>query len=179
MENFVKQKCQSASFALHKIGKIRSFIDKHTTERLVHAFVMCHIDFCNSLLFGLPARQVHRLQVVQNSAARLVSRMTKYESVSHVLQCLHWLPVQSRIMFKILLLAHECYYDLAPSYLSELITLYKPGRNLRSSKKGLFVTPTILTKTYGERSFTHAASVLWNNLPDSLRSIDAIIEVCS
>ena len=45
MEKFVAQKCRSASFALHKIGRIRSVLDKQTAERLVHAFVMCHIDF--------------------------------------------------------------------------------------------------------------------------------------
>ena len=174
LEKFVTQKCRSASFALHKIGKIRSFIDIHTTKRLVHAFVMCHIDFCNSLLIGLPVRHIQRLQVIQNSAARLVSRTKKHESVSPILQCLHWLPVRSRIMFKILLFAYECFHDLAPSYLSELLTTYKPERNLRSSKKNLFIIPTVLTKTYGERSFAYAAPILWNSLPDSLRCINTI-----
>ena len=54
LEKFVAQKCRAASFALHKIGKIRDYLDKHTTERLISAFVMCHIDYCNSLLWGLP-----------------------------------------------------------------------------------------------------------------------------
>ena len=101
MEKFVAQKCRSASFALHRIGKIRSFLDKQTAERLVHAFVMCHIDFCNSLLQGLPAGQIKRLQTIQNSAARLVSRTKKYQSISPVLQSLHWLPVHYRIMYNV------------------------------------------------------------------------------
>ena len=138
MEKFVAQKCRSASFALHRIGKIRSFLDKQTAERLVHAFVMCHIDFCNSLLQGLPAGQIKRLQSIQNSAARLVSRTKKYQSISPVLQSLHWLPVHYRIMFKILLLSYQCFHNLAPSYLTELLTIYKPGRNLRSGKKNFF-----------------------------------------
>ena len=125
-------------------------------------------------LIGLPARHIQRLQVVQNSAARLVSRSNKHESVSPILQSLHWLPVRSRIMFKILLFAYECFHDLAPSYLSELLTTYKPERNLRSSKKNLFIIPTVLTKTYGERSFAYAAPILWNSLPDSLRCINTI-----
>ena len=126
MESFVKQKCRSASFALHKIGKLRPFIDNTTTQRLVHAFVMCHIDYCNSLLFGLPQRQIQKLQVVQNSAARLVCRAKKQESVSLILRQLHWLPVQSRIIFKILLLAYESFHNVAPSYLSELLQKYEP-----------------------------------------------------
>ena len=63
---------------------------------------------------------------------------------------------------------------LAPSYLTELLTLYKPGRNLRSGKKNFFVIPPVLTKTYGERTFAHAAPIMWNNLPDSLRSINSM-----
>ena len=63
-ENLVSQKCRSASFGLYKIDQIRSYLDKTTTERLIHAFVMSHFDFCNSLLFCLPSRQIQRLQVI-------------------------------------------------------------------------------------------------------------------
>ena len=149
-------------------------MDKQTAERLVHAFVMCHIDFCNSLLQGLPAGQIKRLQTIQNSAARLVSRTKKYQSISPVLQSLHWLPVHYRIMFKILLLSYQCFHNLAPSYLTELLTIYKPGRNLRSGKNNFFVISPVLTKTYGERTFAHAAPIMWNNLPDSLRSLNSM-----
>ena len=106
-ENFVSQKCRSASFGLYKIGKISNFFDRTTIERLIHAFVMCHFDFCNSLLFGLPSRQIQRLQLIQNSAARLVTRTKKHESISPVLRNLHWLPIQSRIQFKVLLLTYQ------------------------------------------------------------------------
>ena len=175
MDSFVSQKCRSASFALHKIGKIRNLIDKHTTERLIHAFVVCHLDFCNSLLSGISARQVQKMQVVQNSAARLIYRIRKHEPVSVILRDLHWLPIHSRISFKILLLAYECFYDFAPPYLTELLTLYTPSRNLRSNKKKLFVIPPVITKSYGERSFVHTASTLWNNLPEHIKNIDSII----
>ena len=171
-DNFVSQKCRSASFGLYKIGKIRDCLDKTTTERLIHAFVMCHFDFCNSLLFGLPSRQIQRLQVIQNSAARLVTRTKKHESISPVLRNLHWLPIQSRINFKVLLFAYQCFHQFAPSYLIELLTQYKPERTLRSSKKSLFQVPQVMTRSYGERSFSHAATILWNNLPDYLREIN-------
>ena len=109
-----------------------------------------------------------------NIVCRIVSRTKKYQSISPVLQSLHWLPVHYRIMFKILLLSYQCFHNLAPSYLTELLTLYKPGRNLRSGKKNFFVIPPVLTKTYGERTFAHAAPIMWNNLPDSLRSINSM-----
>ena len=174
MEKFVSQKCSSASFALYKIGKIRDFIDKDTAERLVHAFVMCHLDFCNGLLCGLPAKHIKRLQTIQNSAARVISKIKKHEHITPVLRNLHWLPVQTRIQFKILLLAYECFYLLAPQYLIDLLQIYTPDRNLSSKGKDLFVIPNRKTKFYGERTFVYNASILWNNLPQNLRQITDI-----
>ena len=133
MDNFVSQKCRSASFALHKIGKIRNMLDKPTTERLIHAFCdVVTLIFCNGLLSGIPARQVQKMQVVQNSAARLIYRVRKQESVSPIIRDLHWLPIHSRISFKMLLLAYECFYNFAPSYLVELF------ETVHTSKKSLF-----------------------------------------
>ena len=96
--------------------------------------------------------------------------------MSLILRDLHWLPIHSRILFKILLLAYECFYDFAPPYLIELLTLCKPSRNLRSNKKKLFVIPPVMTRSYGERSFAHTASTLWNNLPEHLKNIDSIVK---
>ena len=79
-----------------------------------------------------------------------------------------------QISFKMLLLAYECFYNFAPSYLVELLKRYTPVRNLRSSKKKMFVIPPVQTRSYGERSFTYTASTLWNNLPEHLKNIDSI-----
>ena len=77
-------------------------------------------------------------------------------------------------MFKLVLLSYQCFHNLAPSYLTKLLTIYKPGRNLWSGKKNFFVIPPVLTETYGECTFAHAAPIMWNNIPDSLRSINSM-----
>ena len=174
MSNYVSAKCRSASFALHKISKIRPYIDKNTTKKLVHAFVMCHLDICNSLLYGLPDTQLKKLQVIQNSAARMVTRTKRHESISSVLRFLHWLPIKLRITFKILLLMYLCLHNMAPSYLSELLKKYVPARDLGSSQKDLYVVPLIKTNCYGKRSFEHAAPELWNDIPDNVRNANTV-----
>ena len=68
--------------------------------------------------------------------------------------------------------AMYCFHQFGPSYLVELLTQYKPERTLRSSKKSLFCVPQTMTRSYGERSFSYAAPVLWNNLPEHVRNID-------
>ena len=76
-----------------KIGRIRNFLNNKSTETIVHAFISCYIDQCNSLLYGLPETLISKLQRIQNSAARLVSRTRTHEHITPVLRKLHWLPV--------------------------------------------------------------------------------------
>ena len=74
MQNHMSNMCRSSSYALHVIGKARKYLDQATTEKLVHAFVMSRLDNCNSLLYGLPVSLLSKMQSIQNSAARIVSR---------------------------------------------------------------------------------------------------------
>ena len=164
MDLFVNNICRSASFALYRIGQIRKFLDKKCTEMLVHAFITCRLDQCNSLLYALPESQIAKLQRIQNSAARLVSLSRKYDHITSILHELHWLPVKYRIIYKILLLTYKCLHGMGPIYLQELLKEYKPVRNLRSSAQLRLIT-SITSTQYGQRSFSAAASELWNDLP--------------
>ena len=70
----------------------------------VHAFVTSRLDNCHALLYGLPKYKIQRLQyVIMTSAARLVTLSRKHDHISPVLMELHWLPVEQRVEFMILL----------------------------------------------------------------------------
>lgn len=99
------------------------------------------LDYCNSLYFGLNSTLLHRLQIVQNAAARLLTGTGRRVSITPVLADLHWLPVKYRIQFKILLLTFRTINNIAPSYLIELLRSYTPDRVLRSSSQALLVQP--------------------------------------
>ena len=87
---------------------------------------------------------------------------------------LHWLPVESRIIFKVLLITFKIIHGLCPAYLSSLLQLYQPQRSLRSSSKLLFTVPTVNFVTYGERAFSFSAPILWNNLPDPIKNTTSL-----
>ena len=177
LSQHVSNVCKSASFALYNIGKFRRYLDRASTEKLVHSFVTSRLDNCNSLLFGLPSADLDRLQRVQNSAARLVTRVGGRVHMQPVLRQLHWLPVRKRIIFKMILLTFKAIHGLAPQYLVELLTLYKPSRSLRSSTEVLLKPPShkaVRTSTYGERAFAAAAPKLWNRMPAKIRAIDSL-----
>ena len=89
--------------------------------------------------------------------------------------CIYWLPIEQKIIFKINLITFKCLNNLAPPYLKELLTLYRPNRTLRSSSDKLrLVTVPYNLKTYGYRSYSVQAPILWNSLPFHIRSADSI-----
>ena len=166
--------CSAASLHIRNLGKIRHLLSQSVTEKLVHAFITARLDYCNSILYGLPKKVVKRLQLIQNTAARLVTRSKRDSHITPVLESLHWLPVQERIIYKVLLLTYKAIHGSAPSYISELISNYTPGRNLRSSTRNLLCQRSTRLLQYGGRSFSSAAPKLWNQLPDYVRNAKSL-----
>ena len=173
LERHVRSVTSSAFFHIRNIGLIRKYLNQEATETLVHAFVSSRLDFCNSLLYGLPQWQLKKLQYVQNTAARLITRTRKGDHITPVLEALHWLPIHQRIEFKLLLLVFKSLHDLAPQYLAELLIPHKPSRPLRSCDMQLLVTPRTVSR-YGDRAFRTVAPALWNKLPYSIRNCETI-----
>ena len=142
----------------------------------MHAFVTPMLDFCNSLLYGIPKHVLKRLQSVQNAAARVVTLARKRDHITPVLKELHWLQVQERVIFKILLLTYKALNNLTPSYISQLVKRNIPSRDLRSSTSNRLVNVSYNLKTYGFRAFSSAAPALWNELPHNIRGCSSVNE---
>ena len=98
-----------------------------------------------------------------------VLRIPRCEHITPGLKSLHWLPVEKRIVFKLCLLVYKTRHCLAPLYLCGLLLLYAPARQLRSGCRNLMVVPRARTQTYGNRLFSVAASVQWNQHPYCIR----------
>ena len=91
------------------------------------------MDYSNSLLANANTGDIKRLQRIQNHAARVVLGGSRWDQASPLLKELHWLPVEQRIKYKEALFANKCLNNLAPKYLSSLITFPDQTRyNLRS-----------------------------------------------
>lgn len=175
MDAHIKRVCQVSYFQLKTLRSVRDVLSVEALERLVHAFVTARLDYCNSILFGITDAAIHKLQLLQNAAARLVSKTGRYEHITPIMKDLHWLPVKQRIEFKVLILTYKALNGLAPPYVCELIHPYHPTRALRSADTNLLSVPRVKLKTFGHRSFHHASPTLWNQLPVELRKSSTLL----
>jgi hypothetical protein len=121
MEKQVNSISKSCFYQIRNIGQIRQYLSKDACKTITQALVTSRLDYGNALLHGLPQSLLNRLQRVQNCAARLVARISKRDHITPVLYDLHWLPVQYRIKYKILLYTYKALNGVAPAYLTNLI----------------------------------------------------------
>ena len=122
-------------------------------------------------MVGIPGNCCVKLQRAHNCTARLVANTCtrKYDHIMPVLKSLHWLPVQQRITFKILLLTYKTVHQLAPPCINELLKLRHASRQLRSSNLCLIQTSNARLKTYGDVAPTEL-----NRLPEHIKSAPSV-----
>ena len=162
--------CRSAFLELRRINSIHNFLSTDAVKTLVCSLVLSRIDYCNSLLAGLPQCLLKKIQYVQNAAAKMIFRAPKSDHVSPLLQKLHWLPISCRIEHKMSSLCYSSLSGTGPQYLSDLIQVYTSSRCLRSSSDTRILRiPTVKTKSYGQRSFAYQGPTIWNKLPLEIR----------
>jgi len=82
---------------LRQLRTIRRRVATAVFQSLVTALVLPHLDYCNSVLYGLPTSLIRRLRSVQNTTARLIFGLRRFEHITPALISLHWLRIPERI----------------------------------------------------------------------------------
>ena len=118
-----------------KIVNIRNFLTTEACHTAILAMVISHLDYANAIMVGLPEKHIAKLQRVQNMAPKVVLKRGKYTSLKDSLQSLHWLPIRSRINFKISVLVYKCLHGEALEYLQNLLITYVPEEGRASDLK--------------------------------------------
>ena len=166
--NFITSHCYKI---LKDIGRIKKCLQQGHLENLVHAVVSNRLDYCNILFMNINKDNIYKLQKLQNSAAKLILGKKRCDSATAALKQLHWLNVEARIMFKVLLLVHK----VLRGKCSKTISLRYKGFNGRPDDYLKLQTPTFKT-VYGTRVFEYYATRLWNELPIALREEDDVVK---
>ena len=189
MKTSIEVKCNTSFCHLYSLRRITKYLSCQATEALIHAFIFSHIDYCNGLLNGVPKYQIHKLQRIQNVAARLVHKLPKFSHVTPLLMDLHWLPVEYHIKYKLLLFTYKGIHQMAPQYINEKFTWKSTWYRswLSSVVRGIvfvngnvsgdivfddiiyFSVPRTKSVTFEQRSLAVAGPQLWNSLPIDIK----------
>ena len=159
VEKLVKQ----CFIIIRKLFKVKKYLSQQDLQVVVSARVFSKLDYCNSLYYGLPAYTIKKLQRVQNCCARLVLKkhIPVNTSLDNTFIELHWLPVRFRIIYKVMIIVHNCVYGKAPADIAGMLNKSKSERTLKLQETGS-------SSRYGDRAFSHVAPKLWNLLPNSI-----------
>uniref|UniRef100_A0A8C6KCT2 Reverse transcriptase domain-containing protein n=1 Tax=Nothobranchius furzeri TaxID=105023 RepID=A0A8C6KCT2_NOTFU len=117
LDSHVSSPVRSSFFHLRNIAKLSPILSRSELETFLHTFISSRLDYCNSLFTCLSRTSLNRLQVVQNACARLLTKSSKHTHITPLLLQLHWLPVNFRVHFKILVLVYRALHGQAPSYI--------------------------------------------------------------
>ena len=158
-------KVVSSCFHILKLlTRIKSFLTKNQLKTLACTLIFPKLDYCNGLYYGLDKSIIKKLQSVQNNAARLVNKINRFDRVpvNKLLSELHWLKVNERIVFKILLTMHKCVIGNAPEELASKILSSCSNRTMKIDCQYCY-------SSFGCRAFSVCGPKLWNALPLHMR----------
>ena len=112
-----------------------------------------------------------RLQRLQNRAARLVTRSKAEMHITPICKDIHWLPIQERINYKIIVTVYRCIHRLAPDCLSFILTTRTRDNRLRQKQVCHELNTHSCAKIVGKQTFGTRVPELWNKLPLNIRTI--------
>ena len=168
-EYHVSQLLSSCHYHLNNIAKIKRYLTRSETEKVVHASISSKLDYSNSVLYGINGSLSSKLQSIQNRAARIVLDLSPRRLVNdEMLADLHWLKLDQRIVFQILLMTHKFFMNTAPTYVADKVFVIDPDERL--------LNVIYLDTRHGRRSFSFCAPRYWNCLPKEIRTLDNTVK---
>ena len=173
-KRFTSEKCRTVSLNINRIKQIRHYLSMDSCKQIVQSLITSHLDYANSIIYGLPECTIIRLQRLQNRAAKLVLRWKYTDSSTEALKQLHWLPIRHRINFKLACIVFKCINNVdGPQYLKEMLHVRSSNYSIRSidAQARTLTIPSTKRKTFADRSFAISGPTVWNNIPVNIRKI--------
>ena len=160
-------------FKLVQISRIKHLLDRKTLLLLMNAFVFSTMYYYLTAWANTSQRNIKKLQLVQNFAARIVLGFKKFDHISQGIKSLNWLIVEERLYFNNAVMVFKCVNNLVPEYLANMFVprSYIHSRVTRSCN--LLHIPRCHLSS-GQRAFTYRGCKLWNNLPNDLKAAENV-----
>ena len=155
---------KKVSSGIGALKRVRAFVSMHTAIKM-QGLIEPHFDYCSAVLDGLTRQPGEKLQ---NPAIRVITKFNYDTSSRFLLTSLGWDNLSVRRAKQKANLMYKCINNLAPAYLCNLFAPRTPNYYFRNAKKKL-ILPKPRTD-YLNRSFSYSGALLWNNLPEEMRT---------
>ena len=172
-QNHINSVICSCNCNILALCHIRRSLTHDVANTIGCSIVNTRLDYCQSLLYRVAKIHLKKLQYIQNKLARVICDVGNRDHyIIDQFRNLHWLPVRSRIEFKVATLCFKSLFVEQPRHLRDISHPYISSRTLRSTDKQLLVLPRTKMNTATAR-FSYSGPEVWNLLPSSLRSVDS------
>ena len=160
-------------FKLVQISRIKHLLDRKTLLLLTNAFVFSTMYYCSTVWANTSQRNIKKLQLVQNFAARIVLGFKKFDHISQGIKSLNWLTVKERLYFNDAVMVFKCVNNLVPEYLADMFVPRSRIHSRVTRSCNLLHIPRCRLSS-GQRAFTYRGCKLWNNLPNDLKAAENV-----
>ena len=169
-DKHVSKTVSSCVSRLCQINRVKHVFDKKTLKLVINALVFSRLFYCSSVCSNTAKKNVDKLQLVQNFAARIVANKRKHEHVTPILRLLNWLPVRDQLYFRDAVLAFKCMSGLAPVYLSDkLITRSTVSKRESETRNSQMLNIPLFRTATGQKTFYYRTVNIWNNLNNDIK----------
>ena len=163
---------KKVSSGIGALKRVRRFVSMHTAIKIYKGLIEPHFDYCSTVWNGLTQQLSEKVQKLQNRAIRVITKSGYDTSSRFLLNSLGWDNLSVRRVKQKANLMYKCINNLAPAYLCNLFAPISPSYYFRNAKKKLML-PKPRTD-YLKRSFSYSGAVLWNNLPEEIRTSNSL-----
>ena len=163
MKTHINKLLQMSFAWLRKIRSIKNYLNQESLKILLSPLVLSRIDYGNIVLMGLPKLQTQKIQSIINTTARLIPETRKFDHITPVSKVLHWLKIEERIQYKMILQVHKCLKMESSSYLSSKLSTVTslPERKRLRSWNTMDIAKVGANTILGNRRLEVAAPILW------------------
>ena len=162
-DQHITEVVSSCMSKLSQINRACKCFNKETLSLLISALVMNKLLYCSSVWSNTSAKNINKLQSVQNFACRIVTNTKKFDHITPKLRELSWLPVKEQLLFRDTVMMYKCVHDLAPPYLCNKFSKRSDLHERYTRNRELFQIPMYNT-TIGQRTFNYRGAKIWNSV---------------
>ena len=158
---------------LNALRKVCQFTSFRNRKMLANGIIMSYLRYLVPLYGGCPDYLLNSLQILQNKAARLVTKSSWFTPTSTMLQQVGWLNIRQLIAYHSLIMIYQIKHEKKPSYIFDRISATFNVATRFAETNAIKDSRTMKTNI-GKQSFLPRTISAWNRLPVDLRTTSSL-----